>query len=70
MDKAKRKLETDLKAAQASSEEIERSKKDLQEGLKKRDQELKMMAAKVEDEQSQGSNLLKKLKEFQVRKIL
>ncbi len=69
MDKIKRKLETDLKSSQAGLEEIDRSKRDLQEVLKKKDQELKVMAVKVEDEQSQASNLMKKLKELQVCKI-
>ncbi len=68
MDKIKRKLETDLKSSQVGLEEIERSKRDLQEVLKKKDQELKIMAVKVEDEQSQASNLMKKLKELQVFK--
>jgi hypothetical protein len=69
LDKIKRKLETDLKSSQAGLEEIDRSKRDLQEVLKKKDQELKVMAVKVEDEQSQASNLMKKLKELQVCKI-
>jgi hypothetical protein len=68
LDKIKRKLETDLKSSQVGLEEIERSKRDLQEVLKKKDQELKIMAVKVEDEQSQASNLMKKLKELQVFK--
>ena len=66
MDKIKRKLETDLKASQLGLEEIDRIKKDLEEGLKKRDQELKLVTARVEEEQGQASNLMKKLKELQV----
>jgi hypothetical protein len=37
LDKAKRKLETDLKSSQVGFEELQRSKKDLEEGVKKRD---------------------------------
>lgn len=66
MDKAKRKLEADLKASQAGLEEIDRSRKEMQEVLKKKDQELKMFAAKAEDDQNQSANLSKKLKELQV----
>jgi hypothetical protein len=56
-----------LKSSQVGFEELERSKKDLEEGVKKRDQDLKVMTARVEDEQSQSANLMKKLKELQVR---
>ncbi len=66
LDKVKRKVEGDLKAAQGSLEELDRLKKDADEGIKKRDQDLKVLQAKVEDEQNQGANLSKKLKEFMV----
>lgn len=47
-------------------EELERSRKDLEDNLRKKDQELKNLSSRVEDEQGQASNLQKKLKELQV----
>ena len=66
MDKSKRKLEGDLKAAQGGLEELERIRKDLEDGFKKKDIELKAVSSKVEEEQAQSANLGKKLKELQV----
>ena len=62
MDKSKRKLEGDLKAAQGGLEELERIRKDLEDGFKKKDIELKAVSSKVEEEQAQSANLGKKLK--------
>ncbi len=67
LDKVKRKLEGDLKAAQGGLEELERVRKDLEDGMKKKDQELKTVSSKVEEEQGQSLNLNKKLKELQVK---
>jgi peptidoglycan hydrolase CwlO-like protein len=59
-------LESDLKASQGSLEELDARRRELEEGLKKRDQDIKALGAKVEEEQGQAANLSKKLKELQV----
>ena len=67
LDKVKRKLEADLKTTQGSVEELERIKKELEDNLKKKDQENHNLSAKVEDAGAQNNSLNKKLKDLQVK---
>lgn len=66
LDKAKKKVEGDLKAAQGSLEELDRAKRDLDEVLKKKELEIKSFIAKCEEGDGKNANLNKKLKELQV----
>ncbi|XP_004875674.1 myosin-7-like [Heterocephalus glaber] len=67
LERAKRKLEGDLKLTQESIMDLENDKQQLDERLKKKDFELNALNARIEDEQALGSQLQKKLKELQVR---
>ena len=66
LDKAKRKLEADLKTTQGSVEELERIKKELEDNLKKKDQENHNLSSKIEDATTQNNGLNKKIKDVQV----
>ena len=66
LDKAKRKLEADLKTTQGSVEELERIKKELEDNLKKKDQENHNLSSKIEDSTNQNNGLNKKIKDVQV----
>ena len=48
-------------------EDVERSKRELEETLKRKDQEIQQMGGRLEDEQGQASGLGKKIKELQAR---
>nr|XP_042141316.1 myosin-6 [Peromyscus maniculatus bairdii] len=67
LERAKRKLEGDLKLTQESIMDLENDKQQLDEKLKKKDFELNALNARIEDEQALGSQLQKKLKELQAR---
>uniref|UniRef100_A0AAY5K823 Myosin motor domain-containing protein n=1 Tax=Esox lucius TaxID=8010 RepID=A0AAY5K823_ESOLU len=67
LERAKRKLEGDLKLAQESIMDLENDKQQADEKLKKKDFETAQLLSKIEDEQSMGSQLQKKIKELQAR---
>ncbi|CAL8237436.1 unnamed protein product, partial [Boreogadus saida] len=68
LERAKRKLEGDLKLAQESIMDLENDKQQSDEKLKKKDFETSHLLSKIEDEQSLGAQLQKKIKELQVEK--
>ena len=47
-------------------EDLDRVKRDVEEALKKKEQELKAMTSKCEEGESKANNLNKKLKDLQV----
>uniref|UniRef100_A0A8C2B0Y7 Myosin motor domain-containing protein n=1 Tax=Cyprinus carpio TaxID=7962 RepID=A0A8C2B0Y7_CYPCA len=65
LERAKRKLEGDLKLAQESIMDLENDKQQSDEKLKKKDFETSQLLSKIEDEQSLGAQLQKKIKELQ-----
>ncbi|XP_027476592.2 myosin-7B isoform X2 [Zalophus californianus] len=66
-ERAKRKLEGDLKLTQESVTDAAQDKQQLEEKLKKKDSELSQLNLRVEDEQLLGAQLQKKIKELQAR---
>ncbi|OWK03549.1 hypothetical protein Celaphus_00007918, partial [Cervus elaphus hippelaphus] len=64
-ERAKRKLEGDLKLTQESVADAAQDKQQLEEKLKKKDSELSQLNLRVEDEQLLGAQLQKKIKELQ-----
>jgi hypothetical protein len=56
-----------LKATQASLEELNHAKSDLEEFLKLKESEIKDLTVKVEDRDAKNASLNKKLKELQVK---
>lgn len=70
MEKAKRKVEQDLKMTQETVDDLERVKRELEEGCRKRDQEINSLNNRVEDDASQIAMLQKKIKELQVNSKL
>uniref|UniRef100_A0A3B5Q0Z3 Myosin heavy chain, fast skeletal muscle-like n=1 Tax=Xiphophorus maculatus TaxID=8083 RepID=A0A3B5Q0Z3_XIPMA len=69
LERAKRKLEGDLKLAQESIMDLENDKQQSDEKIKKKDFEISQLLSKIEDEQSLGAQLQKKIKELQVQHI-
>merc|ERR1712025_247424 len=67
VDKERRKLEGELKLAQETVNEIERSKKELEATLARKDNELSSLTSKLEDEQSLVGKVQKSIKEHQGR---
>ena len=67
VEKAKRKIESDLKQTQETVEELERLKRELEEGGKKKDHEISNLNSRLESEQSLVAQLQKKIKELQAR---
>uniref|UniRef100_A0A8C2LRR3 Myosin, heavy polypeptide 8, skeletal muscle, perinatal n=1 Tax=Cricetulus griseus TaxID=10029 RepID=A0A8C2LRR3_CRIGR len=67
LERAKRKLEGDLKLAQESTMDIENDKQQLDEKLKKKEFEISNLISKIEDEQAVEIQLQKKIKELQAR---
>ncbi|GAB1287116.1 Myosin-7 [Apodemus speciosus] len=65
-ERAKRKLEGDLKLTQETVTDTTQDKQQLEEKLKKKDSELSQLNLRVEDEQLLGAQLQKKIKELQV----
>uniref|UniRef100_A0A8C9XSH4 Myosin motor domain-containing protein n=1 Tax=Sander lucioperca TaxID=283035 RepID=A0A8C9XSH4_SANLU len=63
LERSKRKLEGDLKLAQESIMDLENEKQQSDEKIKKKDFEISQLLSKVEDEQSLGAQLQKKIKE-------
>lgn len=68
VDKAKRKVEGDLKMTQETVEDLERVKRDLEELVRKKDQEINNLNGRLEDDASQISKLQKTIKELQVHR--
>ncbi|XP_006500110.1 myosin-7B isoform X2 [Mus musculus] len=66
-ERAKRKLEGDLKLTQETVTDTTQDKQQLEEKLKKKDSELSQLNLRVEDEQLVGVQLQKKIKELQAR---
>ncbi|KAL2091259.1 hypothetical protein ACEWY4_013522 [Coilia grayii] len=66
LERAKRKLEGDLKLTQESVMDLENDKQQSDEKIKKKDFEISQHLSKIEDEQSLGAQLQKKIKELQV----
>ncbi|KAK0134643.1 Myosin heavy chain, fast skeletal muscle [Merluccius polli] len=67
LERAKRKLDGDLKLAQESIMYLENDKQQSDEKIKKKDFETSQLLSKIEDEQSLGAQLQKKIKELQAR---
>ena len=66
IQKAKHKLDGDLRCSQEASLELERSKSEVQQAIQRKDKEFAAMQAKIEDEQGLGSKLQKQVKELGV----
>lgn len=66
MDKAKRKVEGDLKMTQETVEDLERVKRDMEELCRKKDTEINGLNGRLEDDASQIAKLQKTIKELQV----
>nr|DBA21302.1 TPA: hypothetical protein GDO54_017969 [Pyxicephalus adspersus] len=68
-ERAKRKLEGDLKMTQETVMDLENGKQQAEEKLKKKvkDFAISQLEGKIEDEQSMGSQLQKKIKKLQAR---
>ncbi|XP_066520241.1 myosin heavy chain, fast skeletal muscle [Hoplias malabaricus] len=67
LERAKRKLEGDLKLAQETIMDLENDKQQSDEKLKKKEFETSQLLGRIEDEQSLGIGLQKKIKELQAR---
>lgn len=66
IEKARRKLEGDLRCNQEAAEELEQSRNEMVQSIQRKDKELAAIAAKIEDEQSIGCKLHKQVKEIGV----
>ena len=66
MERAKRKLEGDLRLAQESIMDLENDRQKGEEKLKKKEFEFNQLSTKLEDEQALISQLQRKIKELQV----
>lgn len=67
VEKAKRKVEQDLKATQETVDDLEKVKRDLEENSRRKDQEINSLNNRLEDDANQINMLQKKIKELQVR---
>merc|ERR1739848_929882 len=67
LDKEKRKVEGDLKITQDMDRELERNKRELETAIAKKENDIKGLAAKLDDEQSLVAKLQKNIKEAQGR---
>lgn len=67
VEKAKRKVEGDLKMTQETVDDLERVKRDMEEMLRKKDGEINNLNGRLEDDASLISKLQKTIKELQVR---
>ena len=66
IQKAKHKLDGDLRCSQEAALELERSKAEVQQAIQRKDKEFAAIQAKIEDEQGLGSKLQKQVKELGV----
>merc|ERR1711890_125242 len=67
VDKAKRKVEGDLKLTQEAVSDLERVKGELQGAAARKDKEGSALAAKIDDEATLGAKYAKQAKELQAR---
>uniref|UniRef100_A0A8D0P9D0 Myosin-13 n=1 Tax=Sus scrofa TaxID=9823 RepID=A0A8D0P9D0_PIG len=67
LERAKRKLEGDLKMCQESLVDLENDKQQAEEKLKKKEFEISQLQTKIDDEQVHSLQLQKKIKELQAR---
>merc|ERR1712227_725833 len=67
LEKERRKIEGELKIMQETVAELERSRKELEAQIARKDSEMSGFANKLEDEQSLVSKVQKSIKEFQGR---
>ena len=67
VEKAKRKLVSDLKAARELGEEAGNARRDLEQQLRRREAEQASLSARLEDEQALVASLQRKIKELQAR---
>ncbi|XP_065142127.1 myosin-1 isoform X2 [Paramisgurnus dabryanus] len=67
LERAKRKMEGDLKLSIESTMDLENNKQQLEDRLKKKDHEMSLIGAKIEEEQAMVMQLQKKIKELQTR---
>lgn len=66
MEKAKRKVEGDLKMTQETVDDLERVKRDMEELIRKKDGEINNLNGRLEDDASMIAKLQKTIKELQV----
>ena len=66
VEKAKRKLENDLKMTQETVDELENVKRDLEENVRRKDTEINSLNTKLEEESNLVAQLQKKIKELLV----
>ena len=66
IQKAKHKLDGDLRCSQEAALELERTKSEVQQAIQRKDKEFAAIQAKIEDEQGLGSKLQKQVKELGV----
>lgn len=69
VEKAKRKVEQDLKMTQETVDDLERVKRDLEDNTRKKDQEINGLNNRLEDDASLINQLQKKIKELQVSRM-
>merc|ERR1712180_479542 len=67
VEKERRKVEGELKMAQETVADIERTKKELEAAIARRDAEIGGLVSKLDDEQSLVGKVQKSIKEFQCR---
>ncbi|KAG0710437.1 Myosin heavy chain, muscle [Chionoecetes opilio] len=66
-EKAKRKIEGDLKLTQEAIADLERNQKDIENNIHRKDKEYAALVSKIEDEQMQISKVQRQIKEQQAR---
>merc|ERR1712227_426783 len=66
-DKSRRKLESEVKQTQETVDDLERIKRDLEDQMKRKDNELVNLNTKLEDEAGVVAGLQKRIKELQAR---
>lgn len=69
VEKAKRKVEGDLKMTQETVEDLERVKREMEELVRKKDGEINGLNGRLEDDASMIAKLQKTIKELQVSEI-
>ena len=70
VEKAKRKVEGDLKMTQETVEDLERVKRDLEEMVRKKDGEINSLNGRLEDDAALIAKLQKTIKELQVSECI
>lgn len=67
VEKAKNKVEGDLKLSQDACQELERNKKELEQAIQRKDKEVASVNAKIEEENALIAKLMRQIKELQVK---